>query len=357
MMHLLVLIAAAASLPAASASALRDRRTRGARGAERGAAADAVAEAARGSAVGTEKVCGVDVQLYGDDDFDLDIIGSLLGKGSFGKVLKIYMRTRIDKSAAVPVAVKVPIKAPTKDDVTKEQKELARMHAETSKEAALGHLVCRHEDAACAQGSPFAAFLGKYKSTEISQCSEKESGGCVVNEIARGADLEIVTMPRKDVSAIDKGHWNDFVATYSVVAKAGALRNLDAALAAARQLTMAVVRLQKLGITHHDIKADNVKISGSGLKLLDFGLACVTAADHLKTVEACPKIGCPTDSSRRGTRSYMSGPKVFNTLCKDACSAADLRSVDLFSVGATLLRILTGTNAEDMFPDRWKHTD
>jgi hypothetical protein len=68
LLHLLVLIAAAAS--AASGAARSARRALRARdGAERAAVVDAVAEAARGSGKETEKVCGMDVPIFGDDYF------------------------------------------------------------------------------------------------------------------------------------------------------------------------------------------------------------------------------------------------------------------------------------------------
>jgi hypothetical protein len=72
-----------------------------------------------------------------------------------------------------------------------------------------------------------------------------------------------------------------------------------------------------------------------------------------KIAEACSKLACKRGDSG-GTQGFMSGPKIYNTLCakKDVCSAIELRTVDLFSVGVTLLELLTGAcTSFDIFPD------
>ena len=373
MMQFLVLIAAAASLAAASGSAgsLRDRRALRARdGAKRGAAADAVAGAVRG--VKTEKMCGVDVPIYGDLDFlDSELSREklekfetpLLGEGGFGWVYQVTMkRGAFQGSSSIKESIKgttVALKIPFGQRINGNQREM-------EKESVLGLLVCRHGDpASCPAGSPFVSFIGDYISTKqdndpsfsIGNCW-KEYGGCPIYELATGVGVNALLDPKKPDEAAKKNvkrTWNAFVAAHSVTSNAASkpLKNLDAVLVIVRQLTSAVVRLQELGITHHDIKPANIVLAGAaGIKLVDFGLACVDG----KIAEACSKLACKLDiiDGQHGTQGYISGPKIYKTLCgeKDVCSATELRTVDLFSVGVTLLELLTGAyKSLDILPD------
>jgi serine/threonine protein kinase len=374
-MQFLVLIAAAASLAAASGSAgsLRDRRALRARdGAKRGAAADAVEVAARGSAMKTEKVCGMDVQIFDDGDFlagelsQENLMNQRLGGGGFGSVHKVAMKKEafpkteeVSKMETV-VALKIP-KLESKTD--KDGKALtdgtrAGQRKTTEVESAVGQLVCRHGDPACPTGSPFVSFIGKFlAATTISNC-RKEVGGCPLYELALGKSLGALLETKTKEAEIA---WNAFLEAHSTINNDATekLRNLDAVLVMARQLASAVVRLQELGITHHDIKPDNIMLAGAaGIKLIDFGLACV--GDGVVT-KACPSLLCNRKriSGPYGTYGYISPNKVSKKeallpLCgeKDTCTATDLRSVDLFSVGVTLAQLLTGAELEDMFPDK-----
>ncbi len=72
------------------------------------------------------------------------------------------------------------------------------------------------------------------------------------------------------------------------------------------------------GIVHHDIKPENIMLSGSGtLKLSDFGVA----------------------NSMCGTRAYMS-PESFSTEGDTSCDPR----VDIYALGVMLMELLTGKN-------------
>ena len=139
-------------------------------------------------------------------------------------------------------------------------------------------------------------------------------------------------------------------------------------------MALAVARLHELGIVHHDIKPQNTMIGKAGVRIIDFGTACVGVSDavvnaaaahaspfvsteapplpranrgrqqpqpQVKIEEGCHRVACSI-RSYGGTAGYQSPFKVaaFDELScakRIACTAAELHDVDLFAIGATLL--------------------
>src|SRR5205807_2107235 len=83
------------------------------------------------------------------------------------------------------------------------------------------------------------------------------------------------------------------------------------------------------GILHRDLKPANILVTSAGVKLLDFGLAKLTApdADHTQTMAG----------SVMGTPAYMSPEQA-------QAKPLDARS-DVFSLGAVLYELISGRRA------------
>ncbi len=149
--------------------------------------------------------------------------------------------------------------------------------------------------------------------------------------------------------------WGAFLDAYALPSTTQpALRNLDGALAVAAQMALAVARLAELKIVHHDIKPANTIVGKDGVRVFDWGLACLYGSDNdvknavpgtnfLSTTNGGCSLGCKVGSmSNGGSRGFMSPAKLqFFTPCAEStCTAAELTSVDLFAVGASLLQLL-----------------
>jgi membrane-associated phospholipid phosphatase len=109
----------------------------------------------------------------------------------------------------------------------------------------------------------------------------------------------------------------------------------------AEQLTEAVAVAHQSGITHRDLKPDNVMVSTSGhVKVLDFGLAKLVDKSDDPSLEGALDTGRPpserltADGAVLGTVPYMSPEHMTRR-------GIDHRS-DIFSLGIILHEMLTG---------------
>jgi eukaryotic-like serine/threonine-protein kinase len=117
---------------------------------------------------------------------------------------------------------------------------------------------------------------------------------------------------------------------------------LDQALAYAAQIADALGTAHRRGIVHRDLKPGNVMLTGTGIKLLDFGLA------KLQKQPAALEGGAPTavmtakapltgEGTILGTFQYMSPEQIEG-------QPVDERS-DIFAFGALLYEMVTGRPA------------
>jgi hypothetical protein len=106
-------------------------------------------------------------------------------------------------------------------------------------------------------------------------------------------------------------------------------------LQTARGLASALAAAHARGVTHRDLKPENVMRAVDGeLKILDFGLAIVAAADG-----ASPAARVTTPGSVVGTPAYMA-PEQLNG------GSPDVRT-DIFALGVLLYEYATGAHPFD----------
>jgi len=110
---------------------------------------------------------------------------------------------------------------------------------------------------------------------------------------------------------------------------------LDQALPFATQIADALDRAHRAGVTHRDVKPQNIMLTRDGVKVLDFGLAKSQAkpGPNDETLTA----GLTTEGTIMGTPQYMA-PEQF------AGKEADARS-DIWAFGAVLYEMATGRKA------------
>ena len=105
--------------------------------------------------------------------------------------------------------------------------------------------------------------------------------------------------------------------------------SLAEGIAIAEKLVRAVASLHRAGIVHRDIKPLNIILesgpTGSGLRLIDLGLARVLAIEEQDG---------PPENRVPGTPSYMA-PELFADAKGDVAS-------DIYAIGVTLYRMFTG---------------
>ncbi len=110
----------------------------------------------------------------------------------------------------------------------------------------------------------------------------------------------------------------------------------DQALQLATQIADALDRAHRAGVTHRDVKPQNIMLTRDGVKVLDFGLAKSTAAKPGPTEETLTKV-LTTEGTVLGTPQYMA-PEQFEG------KEADARS-DIWAFGAVLYEMGTGRKA------------
>ena len=110
---------------------------------------------------------------------------------------------------------------------------------------------------------------------------------------------------------------------------------LDQALPFAAQIADALDRAHRAGVTHRDVKPQNIMLTQDGVKVLDFGLA-KSVAKPGPTEETLTAV-LTTEGTIMGTPQYMA-PEQF------AGKEADARS-DIWAFGAVFYEMVTGRKA------------
>ena len=115
---------------------------------------------------------------------------------------------------------------------------------------------------------------------------------------------------------------------------------LDQVLTYGIQIADALDKADRGGVVHRDLKPSNIMLTASGVKLLDFGLAKPAAplASLATMTASAPNLSPVTEKGTIvGTFQYMSPEQIEG-------KELDCRS-DIFSLGAVLYEMLTGTRA------------
>ena len=115
---------------------------------------------------------------------------------------------------------------------------------------------------------------------------------------------------------------------------------LEQALKYGMQIADALDKAHRTGVVHRDLKPGNIMLTGSGAKLLDFGLAKAApplAVGETLTAAAARTTPVTQQGTIVGTFQYMSPEQVEG-------KEVDARS-DIFSLGSVLYEMVTGRQA------------
>ena len=114
----------------------------------------------------------------------------------------------------------------------------------------------------------------------------------------------------------------------------GAL-SLDRALPIAVQVAEALDAAHKKGVIHRDLKPDNLMLTPTGVKLLDFGLAKLREAEDAEAISSDTKTASVTDRPVAiGTLPYMAPEQIEGR-------EIDART-DIFSFGVMVFEMIAG---------------
>jgi len=111
---------------------------------------------------------------------------------------------------------------------------------------------------------------------------------------------------------------------------------LEQALKYAAQIADALDRAHRAGVTHRDVKPQNIMVTRDGVKILDFGLAKSASAKPGPTEATLTKV-LTAEGTVMGTPQYMA-PELFEG------READARA-DIWAFGAVLYEMVTGRKA------------
>ena len=161
------------------------------------------------------------------------------------------------------------------------------------------------------------------------QAAGKLNHPAIVNSTDAGVDAGYQYLAMEFVEGFDLGRLgrriNDF--SFADVCEIG------------RQMALGLAHAHSKGMVHRDIKPSNVMLDPSGnIKLLDFGLVLLSPWDS-------PVGELTTVGQFLGTLDYMAPEQA------ERSGSVDHRS-DLYSLGATLFRLLTGQLPLAMLPNQ-----
>jgi len=152
---------------------------------------------------------------------------------------------------------------------------------------------------------------------------------CTLHDIGKEGEVHFLVMERLEGEPLSKR-----------IQERGALP-LDDALELGSQVASALAAAHRAGIVHRDLKPDNVFLTRSGAKLLDFGLAktATEAPSPLDGLSTAPTMEKPLtqEGTILGTFQYMA-PEQLEGIEADA-------RTDIFALGALLYEMATGRRA------------
>ncbi len=112
---------------------------------------------------------------------------------------------------------------------------------------------------------------------------------------------------------------------------------IDQALKMATQIADALDRAHRAGVTHRDVKPQNIMLTRDGVKVLDFGLAKSGTSAKIGPGDSTIVAGLTTEGTVLGTPQYMA-PEQFSGAEVDG-------RADIWAFGAVLYEMISGQKA------------